>query len=84
MRGKSITVFLMDGTPTGRIKCSLENWTGVAYKIPRTELDRCADIQILKQSGVYFLFGSSEETGQDVVYVGQAGVRKMAKASFYG
>lgn len=75
-RGKSINLFLMDSDPTGRIKCTLANWTGVAYKIPRTELDKCKDIPILKQSGVYFLFGISDETGQDVVYVGQAGVRK--------
>lgn len=75
-RGKSINLFLMDGIPTGRIKCTLANWTGVAYKIPRTELDRCKDIPVLKQSGVYLLFGFSDETGQDVVYVGQAGVRK--------
>lgn len=75
-RGKSINLFLMDGSPTGRIKVTLANWTGVAYKIPRTELDKCKDIPILKQSGVYFLFGISDETGQDVVYVGQAGIRK--------
>ena len=66
----------MDGTPTGRIKVTLANWTGVAYKIPRTELDRCKNIAMLKQSGVYFLFGISDETGQNIVYVGQAGVRK--------
>lgn len=75
-RGKSISLFLMDGTPIGRIKVTLANWTGVAYKIPRTELDKCKDIPMLKQSGVYFLFGISDETGQNVVYVGQAGVRK--------
>ena len=69
-------MFLMDGSPTGRIKVTLANWTGVAYKIPRTELDKCRDIPILKQSGVYFLFGTTDDTGQDVVYVGQAGVRK--------
>lgn len=33
VRGKSINLFLMDGTPNGRIKCTLANWTGVAYKI---------------------------------------------------
>jgi len=75
-RGKSINLFLMDGTPIGRIKVTLANWTGVAYKIPRTELDKCKDIPMLKQSGVYFLFGISDETGQNVVYVGQSGVRK--------
>lgn len=76
VRGKSINLFLMDGTPNGRIKCTLANWTGVAYKIPRTELDKCRDRADLSQSGVYFLFGTSEETEENVVYVGQAGVRK--------
>ena len=32
-RGESINLFLMDGTASGRIKCTLANWTGVAYKI---------------------------------------------------
>jgi len=81
-RGKSINLFLMDGTPIGRIKVTLANWTGVAYKIPRTELDKCKDIPMLKQSGVYFLFGTSDETGQNVVYVGQAGVRKNGEGIF--
>jgi hypothetical protein len=76
VRGKSINLFLMDGTASGRIKCTLANWTGVAYKIPRTELDKCKERDDLKQSGVYFLFGTSEQTGEAVVYIGQAGVRK--------
>jgi len=75
-RGKNINLFLMDGDPSGRIKCTISNWTGVAYKIPRTELEKCKDMGILKQSGVYFLFGTSDETGDNVVYIGQAGVRK--------
>jgi len=75
-RGKSINLFLMDGDPSGRIKCTLATWTGVAYKIPRTELDKCKGRDDLSQSGVYFLFGTSDETGESVVYIGQAGVRK--------
>ena len=75
-RGKNIQLYLMDGEAGGRIKCTLANWTGGAYKIPRTELERCRDRQDLKQSGVYFLFGSSDETGRGVVYVGQGGARK--------
>ena len=75
-RGKSINLFLMDGDAGGRIKCTLANWTGVAYKIPRTELDKCKERDDLKQSGVYFLFGTSDQTGRDVVYIGQAGARK--------
>ena len=76
MRGKNINMFLMDGTPTGRIKCTIANWTGVAYKIPRNELERCKNRDDLKQSGVYFLFGASDETGKPVAYIGQAGNRK--------
>jgi len=77
-RGKSINVFLMDGDPTGRIKCTLANWTGVAYKIPRNELDKCKERDDLSQSGVYFLFGANEEDREapPKVYIGQAGLRK--------
>lgn len=57
-RGKTLKLFLIDGEPSGRIKCSLANWTGIAYKIPRTSLDKCKNIDILKQTGVYFLFGT--------------------------
>jgi hypothetical protein len=82
-RGKSINLFLMDGTPNGRIKCTLANWTGVAYKIPRTDLEKCKDRNDLSQSGVYFLFGSSDDTGENVVYIGQAGVRKNGEGILY-
>lgn len=82
-RGKSINLFLMDGDPSGRIKCTLANWTGVAYKIPRTELDKCKGRDDLSQSGVYFLFGTSDQTGENMVYIGQAGVRKNGEGILY-
>jgi hypothetical protein len=75
-RGKSINLFLMDGDANGVIKCTLANWIGVAYRIPRTSLDKCKTRADLKQTGVYFLFGVSDTTGKPVVYVGQAGNRK--------
>lgn len=75
-RGKSINLFLMDGDADGRIKCTLANWTGVAYRIPRTDLEKCKDRKDLKQSGVYLLFGVSDDSDRPVVYVGQAGARK--------
>ncbi len=75
-RGKNINLFLMDGDASGRIKCTLLNWTGVAYKIPRTEIEKCKNREDLKWSGVYFLFGVSDETGENIAYIGQAGIRK--------
>ena len=50
--GKTIQLFLMDGEATGRTKCTLANWTGIAYKIPRIMLEQCKDRKDLKQSGV--------------------------------
>ncbi len=82
-KGKNISLFLMDGEATGRIKCTLANWTGVVYKIPRTTLDKCKERADLKQSGVYFLFGTSEVTGNKIVYIGQAGARKNGEGLLY-
>lgn len=81
--GKNINIFLMDGTGNGRIKCTLANWTGVAYRIPRIDLDLCKERNDLKQSGIYFLFGVSDETSEPVVYVGQAGARKNGEGILY-
>lgn len=78
-RGKNINLFLMDGDASGRIKCTLANWTGIAYKIPRTMLDKAREITYLDQTGVYFLFGTSDESGDPVVYIGQAGIRKNGR-----
>ena len=53
-----------------------------SIKIPRTDLDKCKDRNDLSQSGVYFLFGTSDETGENVVYIGQAG-RKNGEGILY-
>lgn len=75
-RGQSINVFLLNGSVTGVIKYTMQNWTGVVYKIPRIALGSCKKREHLQQSGVYFLFGKSDESNESVVYVGQAGTRK--------
>lgn len=80
--GKNFNLFLMDGDVTGRIKCTLSNWTGLAYKIPRAYLDKCKDRQDLKQSGVYFLFGKNDNN-EDEVYIGQAGIRKNGEGVLF-
>ncbi|MGV8907198.1 MAG: GIY-YIG nuclease family protein [Acetobacterium sp.] len=82
-RGKNINLYLMDGDPSGPIKCTLANWTGVSYKIARTDLDKCKERDDLKQSGVYFLFGTSDQTGENVVYIGQAGARKNGEGILF-
>ena len=75
-RSKNINMFLMDGEVTGIIKCTLSNWTGVIYKIPRIQLADLKSRDEMKQSGIYFLFGRDEEKQKDITYIGQATTRK--------
>ena len=75
-RSKNINMFLMDGEVTGKIKCTLSNWTGVIYKTPRIQLGDLKSRDEMKQSGIYFLFGRDEDKQKDVTYIGQATTRK--------
>jgi len=79
----TIKLFLMDGDPTGRIKCSFSSgWNGCGYKIPASDLNKSDDIDILKSAGVYFLFGYDEEDN-DVVYIGQGNIRQNGQGVLY-
>lgn len=72
MRGKTIRQFLIDGQADGRWATELSNWTGKAYKIPRTYVNQCTDRDDLSNTGVYFLFGRNDETDEEQVYIGEA------------
>ena len=72
MRGKTIRQFLIDGQADGRWISELSNWTGKAYKIPRTYVNQCSDRKDLNNTGVYFLFGRDDETDAEQVYIGEA------------
>jgi hypothetical protein len=69
--GKSISLFLIDGTPDGVIACELFNWTGKGYKIPRNNLKDVSSRPDLKKAGVYFLIGH-DENDKESVYIGEA------------
>lgn len=68
--GKTIEMFLVDGTADGVVTAELSNWNGKAIRLPRTEVSECqrTDIQGV---GVYFLFSKADD-GTDAVYVGEA------------
>lgn len=70
--GKSINLYLMDGTASGRWQADLSNWNGRAYKIPRNDLKESQDLTDLNTPGVYFLFGRDDESGKQFIYVGEA------------
>ena len=68
--GKTIELFLVNGTPDSLVTAELSNWNGKAIKIPRSEVLGCTRDDI-KGAGVYFLF-CQEEDGSDSVYIGEA------------
>lgn len=72
MRGKTIRQFLIDGQADGRWISELSNWTGKAYKIPRTYINQCSDREDLNNTGVYFLLGRDDESDAEQVYIGEA------------
>ena len=68
--GKSIELFLVNGTADSLTIAELSNWNGKAIKIPRIEVSSCHREDIA-QAGVYFLF-CKEDDGTDSVYIGEA------------
>ena len=68
--GKSIELFLVNGTADSLIIAELSNWNGKAIKIPRIEVYSC-NREDITQAGVYFLF-CKEDDGSDSVYIGEA------------
>lgn len=53
--GKSIELFLVNGTADSIITAELSNWNGKAIKIPRIEASTCNRSGIT-DPGVHFLF----------------------------
>lgn len=68
--GKSIELFLVNGTADSLITAELSNWNGKALKIPRIEVPSCNRTDFM-QPGVYLLF-CKDDNGEDAVYIGEA------------
>lgn len=70
MYGKTIEMFLVNGSAEGIVTAELSNWNGKAIKLPRNEVAECTrdDVQGV---GVYFLF-CPEADGSGSVYIGEA------------
>ncbi|WP_179287590.1 GIY-YIG nuclease family protein [Paraferrimonas haliotis] len=70
--GKTIRIYLDDGSVSGIRHAEIVNWTGQAVSSPRSKIKSLASWEESKKPGVYFLFGVDEETGEDAVYIGEA------------
>ncbi len=73
LKGRSIRLFLVDGTPSGIITAEIMNWTGHVMTAPRTRLPDLIKRSEIARTGVYFLTGvNPEEPTQTFVYVGES------------
>ena len=55
--GRSIRIYLDDGSISGIKHAEIVNWTGQAISAPRTQIKSLTDWDESKKPGVYFLFG---------------------------
>ncbi len=70
--GRSIRLFLIDGSPNGIIISEIGNWSGHVISAPRSKLFELIKWEELRRTGVYFLIGSDPETGRISVYIGES------------
>lgn len=70
--GKTIELFLVNGTTDSIVEATLSNWNGKAIRLPRTEVQIC-ERKDFKAGGVYFLFCPDEKgKGKEGVYIGES------------
>jgi hypothetical protein len=70
--GTTIQVFLPDGNPRSLKIAEITSRTVQAILIPRAKLDYAAQRPELKNVGIYFLVGVSDEDSKPMLYVGEA------------
>lgn len=70
MKPQTIQIFLPDGSPNGIKEAELTNRLIKVILFPRTAMENVMKREIVKYTGVYFLFGENEE-GKPQVYIGE-------------
>lgn len=60
-QGKSVKLFLADGTPNGILPAEIINWTGHVLSAPRSKLAELIQREECTKTGVYFLISHDPE-----------------------
>ena len=71
-RGTQLKIYLANGSVTGIRHAEIVNWTGQAIAVPRVHIKELSEWEETQRPGVYFLFGYNAESGNSLVYVGEA------------
>ena len=70
--GRTIRIYLSDGSISGIRHAEIVNWTGQAISVPRSHIAELNDWQESRKPGVYFLFGASDTDLGQAAYIGEA------------
>ncbi|MCP1314230.1 MULTISPECIES: GIY-YIG nuclease family protein [unclassified Halomonas] len=72
-QGRSIRLFLVDGTPSGLFTAEIMNWTGHVLAGPRTKLSELVQRPECGRTGIYFLVGPDPDNSlRPLVYIGES------------
>lgn len=71
MRPQTIQIFLPDGSPTSIREAELTNRLVKVILFPRNKMEEAGQRPLVSYTGVYFLFGKSEESLKPEVYIGE-------------
>lgn len=70
--GRSVRLYLVDGSPTGVLTAEIMNWTGHVLVAPRSRLGDALQRDEASRTGVYFLVGDDpEQPTKTRVYIGE-------------
>ena len=73
IQGRSIRLFLVDGTPNGLLTAEIMNWTGHVLTGPRSRLSELVQRPEVGRTGIYFLVGPDPENSfRPLVYIGES------------
>lgn len=70
--GRTLKLFLADGTADGLIVSEIINWTGQIFKFPRESLSVFLGRKESARTGIYILSGIEIDTDEPVIYVGES------------
>ncbi|WP_296315161.1 GIY-YIG nuclease family protein [Winogradskyella sp. UBA3174] len=70
-RPQTIQIFLPDGSPTSIREAEITNRLVKAILFPRNKMQEVAKREMVHFTGVYFLFGISEDGVKPTVYIGE-------------
>ena len=70
--GKTIRLFLAEGTPGGLLTAEIMNWTGHVMAAPRSDVASLMKRDETRRTGIYLLLGDDPENlGEQLVYIGE-------------